>query len=181
MNPLNLPIAEVVRRYRGGESTVALGRACDTSPANVRYRLLAEGVKMRGCGGVRSRGGPLFDNGEGHLGTVARDGRNCLVHRGCWEAHNGPIPAGYVIHHKNADRRDNRIENLACMTPGEHNHAHTKRLPIAAMVARYRAGESTYAIAAAHGVHQTTVWSRLISAGVGMRHAKTKEAESERS
>jgi hypothetical protein len=42
------------------------------------------------------------------------------IHRLVWEAFNGPIPNGYVIDHKNADKKDNRLENLQLMTPKEN-------------------------------------------------------------
>lgn len=46
---------------------------------------------------------------------------HCIV----WERHNGPIPEGMQIHHKNHDRSDNRIENLAMATPMEHKRLHS--------------------------------------------------------
>ena len=51
-----------------------------------------------------------------------------LEHRIVWERYNGAIPAGMVIHHINRRRSDNRIENLAIMTPGEHSILHNTRL-----------------------------------------------------
>jgi len=36
----------------------------------------------------------------------------------------GAIPSGYVIHHINGIKNDNRIENLQMMTPSEHTRLH---------------------------------------------------------
>ena len=50
--------------------------------------------------------------------------RRRYVHRIVWEAANGPIPDGLVVHHVNGDKTDNRLENLQLMTPSEHAHLH---------------------------------------------------------
>lgn len=49
------------------------------------------------------------------------------LHRFIWECQVGPIPPGYVIHHRNEDTNDNRVENLECITPTEHNRRHRAR------------------------------------------------------
>ena len=51
-----------------------------------------------------------------------------MVHRVVWESHNGRIPDGYLVHHTNGDRLDNRIENLGMMTLAEHCRLHKPRL-----------------------------------------------------
>jgi hypothetical protein len=45
-------------------------------------------------------------------------------HRAIWIKENGPIPKGYVIHHINGDKKENRIENLEMMTFTRHNNIH---------------------------------------------------------
>ena len=50
-----------------------------------------------------------------------------LVHRMVWEQHFGPIPEGHIIHHRNGDTWDNRIENLECLTRHEHTLRHKGR------------------------------------------------------
>ncbi len=48
-----------------------------------------------------------------------------LLHRKIWHKINGPIPRGYVVHHKNGVRTDNRIENLEVMPKREHDRLST--------------------------------------------------------
>ena len=45
-------------------------------------------------------------------------------HRRVWEDEHGPIPRGYVIHHVNGDKLDNRLANLSCMHRADHARHH---------------------------------------------------------
>lgn len=55
------------------------------------------------------------------------NGKDIDTHRLVWEQANGPIPAGLVVHHINGDKRDNRLENLALMTPAAHSALHNNK------------------------------------------------------
>lgn len=50
------------------------------------------------------------------------------MHRAVWEKENGPVPDGFVIHHKDHDRRNNSIENLECIKISEHHKHHNEDL-----------------------------------------------------
>lgn len=49
------------------------------------------------------------------------------LHRMVWEAHNGPVPAGYEVHHINGNRADNDIGNLQLMKESDHQRYHANQ------------------------------------------------------
>jgi len=46
------------------------------------------------------------------------------LHRVVWYYHNGTIPDGYHIHHKDHDRLNNQITNLECVPKEQHLREH---------------------------------------------------------
>lgn len=50
-----------------------------------------------------------------------------LLHRYVWWDHNGDIPEGHVIHHKDEDWTNNDISNLELMGRSEHFSMHAKK------------------------------------------------------
>jgi hypothetical protein len=40
-----------------------------------------------------------------------------------WEQANGKLPEGFVIHHLNGIRHDNRLSNLSAMPRGQHHYS----------------------------------------------------------
>ncbi len=46
------------------------------------------------------------------------------AHRVIYERHYGPIPSGWVVHHKDEDKSNNAIENLVAMPKAEHQRLH---------------------------------------------------------
>jgi len=52
------------------------------------------------------------------------DGRLGYRYRWIWEQAYGPIPKGFLIHHKNGDRNDDRLENLEMDKMSNHVKNH---------------------------------------------------------
>jgi len=48
-------------------------------------------------------------------------------HRWIWEKENGPIPEGFDIHHKDANRQNNRIDNLELIDHRDHTRKTNQR------------------------------------------------------
>ena len=53
------------------------------------------------------------------------DGRVRLAHVVEWEGHNGPVPAGYQVHHRDEDKQNNAIDNLILVDPTTHKRLHS--------------------------------------------------------
>lgn len=46
------------------------------------------------------------------------------LHRAVWEHHNGRVPKGFHVHHKDHDRSNNSIENLELLDESTHLKEH---------------------------------------------------------
>lgn len=60
----------------------------------------------------------------GYYGRTNKE--RSLLHRDMWEHHNGPIPNGWDVHHKDANKGNNVIENLECLPKADHTRLHAK-------------------------------------------------------
>jgi len=58
--------------------------------------------------------------------SVAGEYIHQFEHRRVWEDAHGPIPDGYVVHHLNEDKLDNRLDNLCLMRRGDHGELHNR-------------------------------------------------------
>lgn len=82
------------------------------------------------CARLASRKYPVIDFSEdtfyyqkaGGYYQSAKTGRK--LHRVIWEYHYGPIPEGYIVHHRDGDTKCNMISNLELMEWGQHTANH---------------------------------------------------------
>lgn len=51
------------------------------------------------------------------------------IHRLVYEAFIGDIPKGYVVHHKDGNRQNNRVENLIAIPEKVHSNLHASQNP----------------------------------------------------
>lgn len=55
--------------------------------------------------------------------------RREFVHRLVWMEHNGPIPEGFHVHHKDGDKTNNEISNLELLSDSMHAREHNDSNP----------------------------------------------------
>lgn len=76
----------------------------------------------------------IYQQSSGHL-YGWKKGKKVYVHREVMEAHLGrKLRRDEVVHHRNEDPSDNRIENLEVMSNAKHTSIHFKRLHVGTYV-----------------------------------------------
>ena len=101
-----------------------------------------------------------------------RKGRR--LHRAVWEHHNGPIPAGSHVHHRDGDRSNNGIDNLELMD-GRAHVAHHGRLNPGELSQSARDAASRWHKSLVGREWHKAHWHRSISKVVADRVAKSCE------
>ena len=59
--------------------------------------------------------------------AIKINGKKIDEHVYVWEQNFGPIPKGYVVHHKDENKKNNNIDNLEIMTRSEHTKMHYQK------------------------------------------------------
>ena len=71
-----------------------------------------------------SPSGRGYVTAKGYI-RLHHNGRLRMEHVVVWEEHNGPVPPGHQVHHRNGIKHDNRIENLELVDPTTHKRLHS--------------------------------------------------------
>lgn len=58
---------------------------------------------------------------------LAQNNGSVKVHRKKWYDLRGVIPNGWIVHHKDNDKTNNKISNLEVMSPSDHAKEHNRR------------------------------------------------------
>ena len=119
--PLELAVDAMADDYASGLTTREIGERYGCSLHTVQRRFHAAGVPLREAGPKR---GQIGFASRGRPSAISRDGKQAFIHRACWEALHGPIPAGYHIHHADGNTMNNAPENLVCLACSEHAALH---------------------------------------------------------
>jgi len=129
---------DIAVMYKTGMSAVEIAKELGITYQCVYDRLAEVGVKTRsrqdqikmmvsrgtyniykGSKNKLWRGGCTVDKNGYRSISIA--GIYILEHRYVWEQVNGALPEGYIVHHLNGIKGDNRIENLAAMPRKNHS------------------------------------------------------------
>ena len=115
------------------EYAASIGVAFQTLFRNCRDILAARKILRRKHPFPSILGGTTFQSGDGYIHEMCPDhematsGGSALQHRLAMSIHLGrKLESNEVVHHKNHDKTDNRIENLELMEKLQHIRHHAK-------------------------------------------------------
>lgn len=116
--------ARMYQRYQEGLSLAKVGKEFGATRQSVYGLFSARGWPLRGRPPAREtvewNGQTYSRRNTGYFGATSGDRQ--LLHRAVWKHHNGPIPDGHDIHHRDHDKSNNDVSNLECLPKDLHAH-----------------------------------------------------------
>jgi len=142
---------EIISLYNSGWSMPQISEKVNITSQSIFQRLVKNGITIRKIGEALKNGyetgrikkkigenhpswkGGIYKTKDGYVEIAIGNNRRKPEHRIVWEKQNGNIKKGYVIHHLNGKRDDNRIENLVAIPRKRHSPStiiepHQKRI-----------------------------------------------------
>ena len=128
---LNGRSTRLSRRHSDGESIRSIAIDLGLNRASLRQLLMRRGIAIRPKSWV-GKNTPQYRGSaqEGYVNdggyrVIYVDGRKILEHRAIMETNLGRRRrAGEIVHHKNAEKLDNRYDNLELMSNAKHSRDH---------------------------------------------------------
>lgn len=119
--------AEMYALYQAGKSLSQVAKVYGVSRQSVFELLKNRGFAFR----PKKEPKPfiLFNGAKytlrntGYFGKTT--GARTLLHRDMWEFHNGAIPDGWDIHHRDENKMHNEITNFECLPKAEHTRLYS--------------------------------------------------------
>ena len=155
-----LSIDEMVRRYEAGETCGDIGAVAGLSESSVARWLRQQGIKLRP--GSKRPGSGRLDLPVPEIVARYRAGESLRM----IAATTGMDPSSV--------RYRLRRAGVALRRTGKAPGQGRLDLPVAEIIRRYQAGQSTQAIGRALGVSADTIHRRLVEAGVARRPPGTR-------
>jgi hypothetical protein len=119
--------AEMYEIYLQGKSLSEVGKMYGVTRQSVFSMFEVRQWEMRPLPKMKSyqefNGNKYTINAQGYYRKT--DGDRQLMHREVWEFYNGPIPAGWDIHHKDENKANNDISNFECLPKAEHTRLYS--------------------------------------------------------
>ena len=97
------------------------GDMCNTTPENwiIQRSERARKHRVQELDGIR-----FYWKPEGYYKAEHVKHGGITMHRYVWAKHNGAIPDGFHVHHRDGDKGNNAIENLELLSASEHSLHH---------------------------------------------------------
>lgn len=119
--------AEMYALYQEGKSLSQVAKVYSVTRQSVFELFKSRGLKMRPKPDpkpfVLFNGAKYTLRNTGYFGKTTKP--RSSLHRDIWEFHNGPIPEGWDIHHKDENKMHNELTNFECLPKAEHTRLYS--------------------------------------------------------
>lgn len=121
-------VAAMYAMYTGGASLAQVGEKFDITRQAVYDIFKTRKLPLRAktfLPFVEFAGLKYTINSKGYYRCTVGRIRTRFLHQEVWKAINGPIPDGFDVHHRDDDKTNNDISNLACLPKAEHTRLYS--------------------------------------------------------